>query len=45
MGFKDKWDELGLKNGATGANPKFNKYVKFHFSDHRSLWMELDTES
>jgi endonuclease/exonuclease/phosphatase family metal-dependent hydrolase len=41
--FKDKWDELELKHGTKGANPKFNKYVKFHISDHRPLWMELDT--
>ena len=41
--FKDKWEELELAHGFKGANPKFNKYVKFHISDHRPLWMELDT--
>lgn len=42
--FKDKWDELEQQHGLKGANPKFNKYVKFHISDHRPLWMELNTE-
>ena len=42
--FKDKWDELEQKHGLQGANPKFNKYVKFHISDHRPLWIELNTE-
>jgi endonuclease/exonuclease/phosphatase family metal-dependent hydrolase len=41
--FKDKWDELEQEHGTKGANPKFNKYVKFHVSDHRPLWMELNT--
>jgi len=41
--FRNKWEELEQKHGAKGANPKFNKYVKFHISDHRPLWMELDT--
>ena len=42
--FKDKWDELEQKLGTKKANPKFNKYVKFHVSDHRPLWMQLSTE-
>jgi endonuclease/exonuclease/phosphatase family metal-dependent hydrolase len=42
--FKAKWDELEQKHGTKGANPKFNKYVKFHISDHRPLWMQLITE-
>jgi len=42
--FKNTWDELEQKHGAKNANPKFNKYVKFHISDHRPLWMELDTK-
>jgi len=42
--FKAKWDELEQQHGTKGANPKFNKYVKFHISDHRPLWMELDIE-
>ena len=42
--FKAKWDELEQKHGTDGANPKFNKYVKFHISDHRPLWMQLNTE-
>ena len=41
--FKDKWDELEQEHGTKGANPKFNKYVKFHVSDHRPLWKELNT--
>ena len=41
--FQDKWAELERTHGTKGANPKFNKYVKFHISDHRPIWMELDT--
>ena len=42
--FKAKWDELEQKYGTKDANPKFNKYVKFHLSDHRPLWMQLNTQ-
>jgi len=42
MAFKDKWDELEQKHGTKEANPKFNKYVKFHISNYRPLWMELN---
>jgi endonuclease/exonuclease/phosphatase family metal-dependent hydrolase len=42
--FKEKWDQLEQRHGLKDANPKFNKYVKFHISDHRPLWVELDTE-
>jgi endonuclease/exonuclease/phosphatase family metal-dependent hydrolase len=40
--FKEKWTELEAAFGTKKANPKFNKYVKFHVSDHRPIWMELD---
>ena len=42
--FKDKWEELEQKYGTKAANPKFNKYVKFHVSDHRPLWIQLSTQ-
>lgn len=42
--FTDKWKELERQFGKKGANPKFNKYVKFHISDHRLIWMELVAE-
>jgi exonuclease III len=43
--FKEKWNELEELLGKDKANREFNKYVRFHLSDHRPLWMQLDTSS
>jgi exonuclease III len=42
--FKEKWEELEALHGKKKATPKFNKYVKFHLSDHRPIWLELTVE-
>ena len=41
--FAAKWNALVEQFGEEDANPKFNPYVKFHISDHRPIWMQLDT--
>lgn len=41
--FAAKWNALVEEFGEEDANPKFNPYVKFHISDHRPIWMQLDT--
>lgn len=40
--FKDKWNELEGKFGKDKANREFNKYIRFHLSDHRLLWVQFD---
>ena len=34
---------LKEKLGEERANREFNKYIRFHLSDHRLLWMQFDT--
>ncbi|MBW1802457.1 MAG: endonuclease/exonuclease/phosphatase family protein [Deltaproteobacteria bacterium] len=41
--FKKKWNALKEKWGEEKANREFNKYIRFHLSDHRLLWMQFDT--
>ncbi|NQV31633.1 MAG: endonuclease/exonuclease/phosphatase family protein [Phycisphaeraceae bacterium] len=40
--FAGKWEDLVEAHGEKKALSKFNSYVKFHVSDHRPLWMQLD---
>jgi hypothetical protein len=42
--FKPLWNKLKLSLSHTKAISKFNAHVKHHFSDHRPLWVELDTK-
>ena len=42
--FKPLWKKLELKFKPKKALSQFNRYVKHHFSDHRPLWVELDTK-
>jgi len=41
--FKPLWQKLSQQLPPSKATPKFNLYVKHHFSDHRPLWVELNT--
>jgi len=40
--FRTKWDELSQNLSNKKAVIKFNSYVRFHVSDHRPIWMQLD---
>ena len=40
--FASKWVELLAAHGEKRAISKFNTYIRFHLSDHRPLWMQLD---
>jgi len=40
--LRDKWQELESSLSPKKARSRFNRYVKFHFSDHRPLWVCLD---
>lgn len=43
--FKGLWDKLGRQySGATRVR-KFNAHVRHHISDHRPVWVELDTKA
>jgi len=41
--FKSKWDALAAGLSNSKAVAMFARYVKFHVSDHRPLWVELRT--
>lgn len=41
--FKKKWDDLSTSLPHGKATSLFARYVKFHVSDHRPLWVELRT--
>ncbi len=41
--FKSLWTDLTSKMSKSKAIGLFNRHVKHHFSDHRPLWVELDT--
>jgi len=41
--FKEKWQNLEARLEKEKANREFNKYIRFHLSDHRLLWLQLDT--
>jgi endonuclease/exonuclease/phosphatase family metal-dependent hydrolase len=40
--FKRLWRDLDSQLSSKKAISRFNQYVKFHISDHRPLWVELD---
>ncbi len=41
--FKSKWDALNNELSHSKAVAQFARYMKFHLSDHRPLWMQLRT--
>jgi len=41
--LRDLWQQLEASLSPKKARSKFNSYIKFHFSDHRPLWVCLDT--
>ena len=41
--FKSKWEEISTSMSHTKAIKLFSRYVKFHISDHRPLWVEIRT--
>ena len=41
--FRSLWTRLAAEHSRSRAISKFNAHVKFHLSDHRPLWVELDT--
>ena len=41
--FRSKWDDLSDELSPRKATSMFARYVKFHISDHRPLWVELRT--
>ncbi len=41
--FKPLWNRLSLELSKSRAVGMFNRHVKHHISDHRPLWVELDT--
>ena len=41
--FSTKWDQLNAQMSRRKAISRFARYVKFHLSDHRPLWMQLRT--
>jgi len=41
--FPQKWDTLAAELSPSKATALFARYVKFHISDHRPLWMQLRT--
>ncbi len=41
--FQRKWSQLGRSMTPRAATRLFSRYVKFHISDHRPLWVELRT--
>ena len=41
--FGSKWEEISGTMSHRKAVSLFSRYVKFHLSDHRPLWMELRT--
>ena len=40
--FRSLWTKLAGQHPRSRAISKFNAHVKFHLSDHRPLWVELD---
>jgi endonuclease/exonuclease/phosphatase family metal-dependent hydrolase len=40
--FRPLWQKLRAKHSKARATQKFNSHVKFHISDHRPLWVQLD---
>jgi endonuclease/exonuclease/phosphatase family metal-dependent hydrolase len=41
--FTGLWNDLSANFPKRRAVSKFNAHVKHHFSDHRPIWVELDT--
>lgn len=42
--FKPLWEKLLSQNTERTTIGLFNRYMKHHISDHRPLWVELDTK-
>ena len=42
--FSSKWREISSQLTHGRAVSLFNRYVKFHISDHRPIWVELKTD-
>lgn len=42
--FQPLWQQLSAQLPKKQAISRFNAHVKFHFSDHRPLWVELKTD-
>lgn len=40
--FKSKWEQLNQELSPKKAVTKFNSYVRYHISDHRPIWLQLD---
>ncbi|MCK6548651.1 endonuclease/exonuclease/phosphatase family protein [Myxococcota bacterium] len=40
--FARLWSKLRDEHGARRAVPRFNAHVRFHVSDHRPVWAQLD---
>ena len=41
--FASKWQQLSAELSHKKATALFSRYMKFHISDHRPLWMQLRT--
>lgn len=41
--FASKWTELSSLNTHRNTVKSFNSYLRFYLSDHRPIWVELDT--
>lgn len=41
--FNDKWKELSNQMSHRKATSRFASYMKHHISDHRPIWIQLDT--
>ncbi|MBI9067376.1 MAG: hypothetical protein JEZ09_08800 [Salinivirgaceae bacterium] len=40
--FNDKWKELDANLSKKEAVNTFSRYVNYHISDHRPIWIQLD---
>ncbi|MEP3280496.1 MAG: endonuclease/exonuclease/phosphatase family protein [Stappiaceae bacterium] len=41
--FKSKWEDLDAQFSHSKATSLFARYMKFHISDHRPLWVQMRT--
>lgn len=42
--FAAKWNKLAKNNSHANAVKAFNRYLRFYLSDHRPVWVELETD-
>ncbi len=42
--FATKWNQIRAATTHSKAIKEFRKYLRFHLSDHRPLWLELKTD-